>query len=394
MSRREYKAWRHRQDAVILRQVRKTTKRNAKEKRVRRRDWTVENWEETEQMQDTSRERVMPLGEQERRRQAWSGALRRLGQDEAADQPRGAKSEGLRGTVIAVSEGLYQVAQGAATLLCSLRGALTSENTGFSNVVAVGDEVILSSDGSGRGVIEAMMPRRSVLARPDVAARHLRQVVVANADQLLIVSSWRDPLPWLELIDRYLIAAGMNQLVPAICLNKVDLAQNRSACYSALDPYLRLGHPVIFTSAVTGEGVAQLRELLRGRSTVLAGMSGVGKSSLLRAVQPGLSLRVGAVSARRHEGRHTTSQVQLLRLSVGGFVADTPGIREFGLAGLRKHDLMWQYPEILTWADKCRFSNCTHMFEPGCAVRSAVERGDIPQPRYHSYRKIYDSLPA
>jgi ribosome biogenesis GTPase len=237
------------------------------------------------------------------------------------------------------------------------------------------------------------MPRRSVLARPDVYHGRLRQVVVANVDQLLIVSSWRDPLPWVELIDRYLITAATNRLVPAICLNKVDLAENRAACRSAMGPYIDLGYSVTYTSAVTGEGLAQLRELLRGRTTVLAGMSGVGKSSLLGAVQPGLSLRIGAVNTRRHEGRHTTSQVRLLELDMGGFVADTPGIREFGLDGLRKRDLAWHYPEIAAHANDCRFADCTHMHEPGCAVRRAVEQGAIPKTRYHSYSKIHDSLP-
>jgi ribosome biogenesis GTPase len=208
------------------------------------------------------------------------------------------------------------------------------------------------------------------------------------------VSSWRDPLPWLELIDRYLITAGMNHLVPLICLNKVDLAGDRVACHSAMEPYSDLGHVVMYTSAVTGEGIAQLRELLRERMTVLAGLSGVGKSSLLTAVQPGLRVRTGTVSARHHEGRHTTSQVRLLRLEMGGFVADTPGIREFGLAGLRRHDLIRHYPEIHLRAKDCRFADCRHIHEPGCAVRVAVEQGDIAQTRYHSYQKIYDSLPA
>jgi ribosome biogenesis GTPase len=393
MSRREQRAWRHRQNGDILRQVRKAIKRNRKQKRVRRKDWTVENWEETEQLDHIAHERVMPLGEQERRRRVWSDAVQGLAQGRAEHLSLSERAEVSLGTVVEISEGLQKVMLEEAMLLCSLRGTLTAEDTGFTNVVAVGDEVVVSTDGGGQGVIESVMPRRSALSRPDVAVGHLRQVIVANADQLLIVSSWRDPLPWLELSDRYLITAGINHLVPVICLNKVDLADNRAACRSAMEPYRHLGHSVMYTSALTGEGVAELHEVLRGRTTVLAGMSGVGKSSLLGAVQPGLSLRIEAVSGRRHEGRHTTSQVRLLSLAIGGFVADTPGIREFGLAGLRKRDLMWHYPEIVGQANGCRFADCTHVREPGCAVRSAVEQGDIPKTRYHSYQRIFDSLP-
>ena len=392
MSRREHRAWRHRQENAILRQVRKDIKRKRKNKRVRPRDWSVYDWEEIECLDYTTHERVMPLGEQERRRRAWSTGIRRMAQSEAEALSPPEEAEGPQGTVIEVSEGLCQVAVAGSELLCSVRGTLTAQDTGFTNVVAVGDEVIVSTDRRGQGVIERVLPRHSALARPDVAGRHLRQVIVANADQLLIVSSWLDPLPWPELIDRYLIAAEMSQLVPAICLNKVDLANDRARCCSALQPYVDLGYSVVYTSAVTGEGVAQLCELLRGRTTVLAGMSGVGKSSLLGAVQPGLSLNVGTVSARRHEGRHTTSQVRLLRLDIGGFVADTPGIREFGLDGLQKRDLVWHYPEMVATASGCQFSDCTHTFEDGCAVRSAVGRGDIAEPRYRSYCRIYESL--
>ncbi len=394
MSRREHKAWRHRNDSRVLRQVRKSIKRNQKQKRVRRKDWTLDAWEEVEELDCATAERVMPRGERERRRQAWSAALERMAEVESEDSPVADEAQGARGTVVEVSEGLCRVAMADSQFLCTIRGTLTAEDTGFTNVVAVGDEVFVSTDGGGQGVIEAVMPRQSVLARPDVFLGHLRQVVVANADQLLIVSSWRDPLPWLELIDRYLVAAGVNHLQPVICLNKVDLADNRVACQAAMEPYSQLGYVVTYTSAVTGEGVGELRELLRERNTVLAGMSGVGKSSLLTAVQPGLRLRVGVVSARRHEGRHTTSQVRLLKLDMGGFVADTPGIREFGIAALRRPDLMWYYPEILAQAGSCRFADCTHTHEPGCAVRSAVGQGSIAKTRYHSYRKIHRSLPA
>jgi len=140
------------------------------------------------------------------------------------------------------------------------------------------------------------------------------------------------------------------------------------------------------------EGIDELRQVLRDHSTVLAGLSGVGKSSLLRAVQPGLQVRTGEVNRRRQEGRHTTSQVTLLVLAMGGSVVDTPGIREFGLSGLRRQDLVQFYPDILAVAGDCRFADCSHTHEPGCGVRKAVRRKALSKARYHSYRQIYDSL--
>jgi ribosome biogenesis GTPase len=195
-------------------------------------------------------------------------------------------------------------------------------------------------------------------------------------------------------VDCYLIAAERNRLAPIICLNKMDLSRDRVEPCEALSPYARLGYRVLFTSASTGEGLSELSELLRGRTTALAGLSGVGKSSLLSAVEPGLAVRVREVSARRHEGRHTTTQVQLHRLRAGGSVVDTPGIRELGLSGLRQRHLAEFYPEISAAAGACRFPDCSHVNESGCAVRRAVGAGKIATVRYESYRRIRQSLPA
>jgi ribosome biogenesis GTPase len=303
------------------------------------------------------------------------------------------ETPGQHGLVVEVSTGLCRVDLDGRTLVCGVRGSLSAEESGFTNVVAVGDAVVVSEDGSGQGVVEAVLPRRSFLARPDVFYGHLQQVIAANVDQVLIVASWREPHLWPELVDRYLIAAERNHVAPVICVNKVDLADDPAACRAALRPYLNLGHQVLFTSALTGEGVDELRRVLRGRTTVLAGLSGVGKSSLLAAVQPGLQLRIAEVSERSGEGRHTTAQVNLLRLEGSGCVVDTPGIREFGLSGLRRQELVRFYPEIGAVASRCRFSDCSHTHEPGCAVKAAVKQGLVPATRYHSYRKIYQDLP-
>jgi ribosome biogenesis GTPase len=392
LATREQKRWRHYSEERVVRQARKQIKRNRKRKRVRQQNWNVQDWE-TATFEE--RERILPPGERERRRKIWAGVLDGAQDiDAAGTDPRlASQPPGRRGLVVEVSAGLCRVEVEGRTVLCGLRGTLTAEDTGFTNVVAVGDMVTITENGAEHGVVEAVLPRTSALARPDVFHSHLQQVVVANVAQLLVVQSWRSPALWPELVDRYLIAAERHALKPIICLNKVDLASDVAACQAALEPYIRLKLPVHFTSALDGAGVDGLREALRGRTTVLSGLSGVGKSSLIAAVQPGLDLRIAEVSERRHEGRHTTAQVNLVRLEIGGWVADTPGIREFGLSGLRKSELQGYYPELVIAAQACRYRDCSHAHEPGCAVPDAVRSGAVAGLRYRNYRKIYEALP-
>lgn len=401
MPSREERRWQHHDAARKMRKVRRQIKHNREPKQVRRKNWMPDSFDDLDELDDfPKRERIMPRGERERRRTLI--ALMEEAeedQEEETDTDEGNPSVeeevmGQQGVVTEVSSSLCRVELDGRSLVCGIRGSLSAEETGFTNVIAVGDEVIVSEDGVGRGMVEAILPRWSFLARPDVFYGHLRQVIAANVDQLLIVASWRAPHFWPELVDRYLITAERNNLSPIICVNKVDLAEDIVACRAALQPYLDLGYRVLFTSAVTGEGVGKLRKALHGKVTVLAGMSGVGKSSLLAAVQPGLQLRTAEVSEHSHEGRHTTTQVSLLKLAAGGFVADTPGLREFGLSGLRRAELVRFYPEIAAVARDCRFSDCSHTHEPGCAVKAAVESGLVSATRYHSYKKIYHALPA
>jgi ribosome biogenesis GTPase len=347
-----------------IQKAKKQLKPNRQPKPTRRRDWLPETEAGSDDFDFESAERIMPRGE----------------------------VSSLRGTVVEVSSGLCRVDVAGQAFMCGLRGSLSAEETGFTNVVAVGDDVLISADSSGWGVVKEVLPRRTILARPDVFYGHLRQIIVANAEQLLIVASWRNPTLWPELIDRYLIAAQRNKLSPIICINKIDLAEDPLACQVALQPYQALGHPVIFASALTGVGLDSLAEILRGRITALAGLSGVGKSSLLSAVQPNLQLRTGVVSEASGEGRHTTTQVTMLPLAMGGFVVDTPGIREFGLSGLSPRDLIQFYPDLGTVAAGCRFADCSHRHEPNCAVKTAVTAGKLPLTRYDSYQKIYEDL--
>jgi len=335
-------------------------------------------------------ERIMPRDEGDRRKAVETAIERESArQDKPASRP-----DSLEGRVVEVSGDLFRVRLDGATLLCSLRGSLAGQEIGFMNAVVVGDRVLVAGDGGGRGVIEQVLPRRGVIARSNPGAEALQRLVAANVDQLLIVASWRSPHLWPELIDRYLITAQRSAIRPLIAVNKIDLADGPEEVEEAVTPYRALGYAVLLTSASSGQGVDTLRGQLAGQVTALAGLSGVGKSTLLNAVDPGFDLRTGRTNEAKGQGRHTTTQAVMLPLRGGGYVIDTPGIREFGLVGLRRGQLTGFYPEIVVQAARCRFADCSHESEPGCAVREAVEVGAISAMRFDSFLKIRDSLPA
>ena len=371
--------------------MRKGQRRNLKSRPPRRKSWALATYEDWDQHDHQPLERIMPIDEGDRR-QALERAI--LESDTTRTSEDGPLQAAVNdsGKVVSVSSGLCVVDIDGVRLRCRIRSSLTAAETSFTNVVAVGDQVIVSDDGSGGGIIDDVLPRSSILARPDVFYSHRRQVIAANVDQLLVVSSWREPPFWPELVDRCLIAAQRNGLMPIVCVNKIDLAEDMQELEDAALPYELMGHLVFKTSAVTGEGIDVLREVLRTSTTAVAGMSGTGKSSLVSAVQPGLDLRVSAVSDSG-EGRHTTTQATMLALDGGGFVVDTPGVREFGLAGLRRRELAAFYPEIARLAPGCRFNDCAHLEEPECAVSAGMESGVVPEARYRSYRAIRETLP-
>lgn len=392
MPKRESKR-RQLEAATEKRSTRKQPKRNRKSKRPRRQDWMDNTgddrpWQGARKTRPT--ERIMPKGERERRKQAQT--VFQVEAKASRVEPSADQETGARGLVTSVSTGSCSVDVNGRQVRCALRGSLTAEHTGYTNVVAVGDQVLIKESGPSQGVVEAVLPRQSVLARPDVHNHHLLQVMVANVDQLLIVASWRAPHFWPELVDRFLISAERYGLVPAICINKVDLAQEGEGLDSVAATYQRLGYQVFRTSATRGVGIGAVREMLGGRMTAVAGMSGAGKSSLLMAVQPDLDLSVKTVSGHSREGRHTTTQVRMYPLDAGGYVVDTPGLREFGLRGLDPAELASYYPEFVQYAPDCRYPNCIHDQEPGCAVRAAVQHGSITTTRMASYLEILGSL--
>lgn len=265
----------------------------------------------------------------------------------------------------------------------SLRGRLKQvQRTG--DAVVVGDRVEVRRHDDGTHTIEAVRGRTTELARrgPGARGRHRAKVVVANVDQLVAVFSVTHPEPRLRMLDRFLVLAESNRLDAAIVANKIDLDPEAARGFAV---YEEIGYPVVYTSAETGAGIDEVRALLHGRISVLAGPSGVGKSSLLNAMQPGLKLRVGAVSDAVQKGRHTTVSAVLIPLDAGGYVADTPGLRELGLWGVDPEELDACFPEMRPFLGGCQFRSCTHTHEPDCAIRDAVAAGDVSVARYESY---------
>jgi ribosome biogenesis GTPase len=262
--------------------------------------------------------------------------------------------------------------------------------------VAVGDRVRYVDAGERRGMIVELLPRDSKLSRPAPVPgqRVFEQVIVSNADLVLPVFALANPTPKWGLLDRYLVSAEAADLPCLIVINKADLAWKNPGFDEEVEIYRRIGYRVLLVSAVTGEGIDELKRTLQGKQSVLVGKSGVGKTSLLNAIQPGLGLRVKAVgSGELGKGRHTTTHLEMFELEFGGRLVDTPGIREFGLWDIAADELAGLFPEMAGHVGRCKFGlSCRHDQEPGCAVRKAVMTGGINPYRYQSYMRLREEL--
>jgi ribosome biogenesis GTPase len=300
-------------------------------------------------------------------------------------------AETVVGRVLRSQSGQYWVRTDAGVVHCTLRGRLKRGRKARTDLVVIGDRVQLSPlpDQPGEGVIEAVEPRHNRFARrqPGSRGRYKEDVLVANLDRIFVVMACASPPPNPRLVDRFLVVAELDGLDAAIVANKVDRT-GRADAERVFGPYERLGYPVFYTSATEGRGVDALRAELKDRISAFLGPSGVGKSSLLNALEPGLGLAVSEVSATLDKGRHTTRVAELHPLSGGGWVADTPGIRELASFELPREALDACFPEMRPFLGQCRFKSCTHAHEPGCAVREAVQRGAIAESRYDSYLRI------
>lgn len=356
--------------------------RKNREKPARERDLTRQflKGDEQEAEQIIRQERVRAKGELSRRRTVIAESTGEPGNIPVL--PAVDISHCLPGRVLRV-QGLYStvLTDDGRTFRCVVRKLLRDLSIDERNIVVVGDRVWIRPATAQEGSIERVEPRHGLLTR---GAKGKEHIIAANVDQVVLVASLAEPVLKPHLVDRYLVSAEKGQLRPIICFNKADLVDLVNYQW-LIGMYSQLGIPVIPTSARTGMGIARLKELLRNRETVFTGQSGVGKSSLLNAIQPGLHLKVREVSDTTQKGRHTTTTAELIHLDFGAWVVDTPGIRQFALWEIAPEELDGYFPEFRPYVALCEFPGCSHTHEQGCAVKEAVRLRQIPMQRYETY---------
>ncbi len=282
------------------------------------------------------------------------------------------------------------------TVNCKMRGVLRLKGLRCTNPVAVGDRVQVEDKGGDAPVVGDIEPRRNYIIRRSSNLSKEFQIIAANLDQAVLVATLTNPETSTTFIDRFLATAEAYQVPAVLAFNKIDLLDTdewRSRLDELKTLYENIGYPVITMSAATGEGADALRAQLAGKMSLLSGNSGVGKSSIINLLVPDAHVRVGDVSHTHHKGMHTTTFSELLDLPGGGAIIDTPGVKAFGTIDFERTEVAHYFPEIFRISDDCRFNNCTHTHEPGCAVLEAVEQGKIAPSRFTSYLSILEEDP-
>ncbi len=277
------------------------------------------------------------------------------------------------------------------TFDCEMRGRFRIGTGAIGGPVVVGDHVTISVENPPYGAIESLLPRRNKISRPDISHPGKEQVIVANCDQLVVVSSVAQPKFKQRAIDRFLLSAERNEMDGVVVINKTDLATT-GAHLRLAEIYQSIGYQAVLTSAVQGLGMDRLREIVRLKTSIFVGHSGVGKSSLLNTLQPGLAVATGEISDSTGRGIHTTTAVELHPLDFGGFIVDTPGQRVISMWEASVEELPSLFREFGPYLGNCKFRQCMHIGEPGCKITEAIQQGKIAPERYDSYLRIRQSL--
>lgn len=300
------------------------------------------------------------------------------------------QSNVCQGVVVSSTGSWYEVEAEGKRIRCRIRGRLRLKGVRSTNPVVVGDMVTCMADEQGDWTITDISPRRNYVIRRASNLSKESHIIAANVDRALLMVTLFSPVTAREFVDRFLVTCEAYKVPATIVLAKADMLSEAAAeVDDFVYTYMQAGYEVIRLSSITGEGMTEIRELLRGRTTLLSGNSGVGKSTLIRSLLPDVEVRTGEISDSHGKGRHTTTFSTMYTVD-GGYVIDTPGIKGFGLIDIDDAELCRYFPEMMRLAPECRFYNCTHTHEPGCAVREAVERGEVAWSRYESYLKILD----
>jgi ribosome biogenesis GTPase len=298
--------------------------------------------------------------------------------------------ERVEGVVISSTGSWYEVSTERGMLTCRIRGRLRLKGIRSTNPVVVGDRVMVEPDGESSAIVE-ILPRHNYVIRRASNLSKESHIIAANIDRALLIVTLHSPVTAREFVDRFLVTCEAYRVPVTIVLGKADMLvgeyEAEAEEFEAI--YGDAGYDIIRLSSTTGEGVEQIRELLKNRTTLVAGNSGVGKSTLVGYIDPTLDIRTGEISESHHKGKHTTTFSTMYPIE-GGYIIDTPGIKGFGLIDIDSRELCRYFPEMMRLAPDCRFYNCTHTHEPGCAVRDAVEQGFVAWSRYESYLKILD----
>ena len=298
----------------------------------------------------------------------------------------------MKGVVTKSTGSWYNVlADDGNSYNCRLKGQFRIHGIRATNPVAVGDFVEFDlPENQSEGLIHTIGERHNYIIRKSIKLSKFSHIIAANIDQLVIIASIEQPRTSTGFIDRVLVTAEAYHIPAAVVFNKIDLYNRESEerYKSLMGLYSRIGYSVLAVSALRGNGLPEFRTLLSGKTSLLTGHSGVGKTALINAIEPSLHLKTGNISGYHLKGMHTTTFAEMLPLSGGGFIIDTPGIKEFGLIHFESREVGERFPEFRALLPMCRYTNCTHVHEPGCAVKSALERGEIDQGRYRNYLSI------